>query len=539
MQPITSHAVSCAGEPAQWEGEGNSGAEAAPDDQRDIITFLTDPASYGKDVERVEIVETHVSLVFLAGDRAYKLKRAVKFPYLDFSTVERRRQACEAELALNRRTAPALYLEIRGIARTAAGDICFSSSEDAVDWVVVMQRFDQALLFDTLAKKGRLAPRLMDELADHVALFHAAAERHLDCGGAAEMADIAEVQYRCLAAVQEAGFAPEQVDGLRERWRAELAAVAALLDRRCAAGKVRRCHGDLHLGNITLVDGRPTLFDCLEFSETLASVDVLYDLAFLLMDLEHRGLAHFANRVLNRYLDRSEEDDGLAAMPLFLSLRAAIRGHVTAAALESATGAAKAAIAAEASCYLDLAHRSLRQEPCRLVAIGGVSGTGKSTLAAALAPRLGLPPGARVLRSDVTRKELLGVDPETPLPASGYTREVTSRVYDSLCRKAAIGLSGGYSVIIDAVALMPQERKSFAEVARAAAVPFTGLWLEGVEAAMASRIRGRRHDASDASPEILAEQLRHDTGVIDWVLIDARGTPDDCLAAARRTLAAR
>jgi uncharacterized protein len=509
-----------------------------PDDQHDVIAFLSDPSSYGKGVERVEIVETHISLVFIAGDRAYKLKRAVKYPYLDFSTVEHRRQACEAELALNCRTAPALYLEVRGIFRTAAGTIGFSSSAAAVDWVVVMRRFDQALLFDALAQTGGLGPRLMDELADHIALFHAAAERHLDRGGAAEMADIAETQHHCLAAARQAGFAQEHVDKLLEKWGEGLAAVAGLLDRRRAAGKVRRCHGDLHLRNICLVDGRPTLFDCLEFSETLASIDVLYDLAFLLMDLEHRQLAHFANRVLNRYLDRTDEDDGLAALPLFLSLRAGIRGHATATAMERATGAAaRAAMAAESRRYLDLAHRSLRREPCRLIAIGGVSGTGKSTLAAALAPGLGLRPGARVLRSDVIRKQLLGVDPETRLPASAYTRDVTRRVYDGLGRKAAMGLSAGYSVIIDAVSLMPEERSSFAKVARAATVPFSGLWLEGAAETMASRIRARRHDASDASPEVLAEQLRHDPGLIDWVRIDAGGGPEECLAAARHALA--
>ena len=510
-----------------------------PDDQRDVIAFLSDPSSYGKGVERVEIIETHISLVFLAGDRAYKLKRAVEFPYLDFSTVERRRQACEAELALNRRTAPALYLEVRGIVRTASGGIGFSSSGTAIDWVVVMRRFDQTLLFDALAKTGGLGPRLIDELADHVAAFHKAAERHLHRGGAAEMGDIAETQHHCLAAARQAGFAQEQVDKLLEKWGERLAAVGGLLDRRRAAGKVRHCHGDLHLRNICLVDGRPTLFDCLEFSEVLASIDVLYDLAFLLMDLEHRGLPHFANRVLNRYLDRTEEDDGLAAMPLFLSLRAAIRGHVTATALERASGAAaNAEMTSEARRYLELAHQSLRPEPRRLIAIGGVSGTGKSTLAAGLAPRLGLRPGARVLRSDVMRKVLLGVDPETRLPANGYTREVTRRVYDAICRKAATGLSAGYSVIIDAVSLLPEERKSFAEVARAAAVSFSGLWLEGAAETMASRIRARRHDASDASPEILAAQVRHDPGLIDWVRIDASVSPEECLAAARHALAA-
>ncbi len=509
------------------------------EDQRDVIAFLKDPSSYGPGVDRVEVVETHASLVFIAGERVFKLKRAVAYPYLDFSTADLRRRACDVELILNRRTAPALYKEVRGLFRGADGAVGFSPNGEALDWVVVMWRFDQALLFDALAETGRLDRHTMDQLADHIAQFHASAEQRFDHGGAAEMAELAEVQYRCLAAPGRAGFSPDRVENIRKRWQERVAVLAALLDRRRTAGKVRHCHGDLHLRNICLYEGKPTLFDCLEFDEALASIDVIYDLAFLLMDLEHRGLEHSANRVFNRYLDRSEEDDGLAAVPFFLSLRAAIRAHVTATALEHAVHpAARAKMACDARRYLGLAERFLQPQPCRLIAIGGLSGTGKSTLAAGLAPELGLRPGARVLRSDVTRKLLLRVDPEERLPATAYTRETSAHVYDALCRKAAMGLAAGYAVVIDAVALMPEERNSFAEVARAAAVPFSGLWLEARPEAMATRIRGRVRDASDASPEILAEQLRHDAGKIDWVRIDASGRPEDCLAAARHALAA-
>ncbi len=508
------------------------------DDQRETIAFLGRADSYGPAVERVEVIETHVSLVFLAGERAYKLKRAVKLPYLDFSTAMRRGEACAVELMLNRRTAPMLYLEIRRLGRDPAGLVCFGDQGPEIDWVVAMRRFDQALLFDALAQAGKLDPGLMDRLADHIAQFHHVAERRRDRGGLAALDHIAATNHQLLAAARGAGFVGEQVASILGKWREALNATGALLEARRSAGKVRRCHGDLHLRNICLVDGEPTLFDCLEFSEALASIDVLYDLAFLLMDLEHRGLSYLANRVLNRYLDRTGEDDGLAAMPLFLSLRAGIRAHVTATALEQARNSDEAAeMADEARRYFDLAHRSLMPQPRRLVAVGGPSGSGKSTLAMGLAPELGLRPGARVLRSDVTRKLLLGAAPETRLAADAYTPEITRRVYETLRRKAAISLAAGYSVVIDAVSLRPAERQAFAEIAAKAGVPFSGLWLEAGADQMEARINTRRGDASDATPEILARQLRQDPGAMDWTRIDADAGPEQCLAAARRALA--
>jgi len=504
-----------------------------PDDQRDVIDFLSRPSSYGAAVERVDIIETHASLVFLAGDRAYKLKRAVKYSYLDFSTAEWRRVACEAELQLNRRTAPELYLEARALTRSAQGELAFGNAGPPVDWIVVMRRFDQALVFDELAKAGRLSVSSVIELTGQVAAFHQSAERRPDHGGAAALAAVVETNHGCLTAAREAGFSSERIAEVRQRSLERLAVVGAVLDRRRAEGKVRRCHGDLHLRNVCLFENRPTLFDCLEFSEELASIDILYDLAFLLMDLKHRELRDFANVVLNRYLDLTGEDDGLPAMPLFLSLRAAIRAHVTATVLERTVGSRpRPAMAAEARRYLDLSAQFLQPRSCRLIAIGGLSGAGKSTLAAALAPSL----GARVLRSDVIRKQLFGVALETRLPARAYAPQASYRVYEALRRKAEDALAAGYSVIVDAVALKPEERQSFAAVAEAAAVPFSGLWLEAPAPTMDRRLRARRRDASDASPEVLAQQLRQDSGPLDWVRVDASRGAADCLAAARRAL---
>jgi aminoglycoside phosphotransferase family enzyme/predicted kinase len=500
------------------------------------LAFLGRPSSYGPGIDRLERLETHVSVIFLAGDRAYKLKRAVKLPYLDFSTAERRHAACAAELRLNRRTAPSLYLNLRRVGLDATGEVGFVDEGSTLDWVIVMRRFDQEALFDALARKGGLNGPLLDALADHIAEFHAAAEVRPDHGGARALAAIAETNHEVLAALPAGIFAIEDVEAILAKWRKALTAAGTLLESRRAAEKVRRCHGDLHLRNICLLDGKPTLFDCLEFSKALASIDILYDLAFLLMDLEHRGLAPFANRMLNRYLDRLEEDDGLAAMPLFLSLRAGIRAHVTATALGAANDDEKTEMVGKARRYLDLANHCLEPQPARLIAIGGLSGSGKSTLAAALAPELGLRPGARLLRSDVTRKLTLGVAPEDRLPPAAYTPSINHRVYNALQAKASAALKGGYTAIIDAVALRPEERHAFAQVARRACVPFTGLWLEADPEAMAARIETRGNDASDATAEVLAQQLRQDPGPINWTCIEAGGDPAACLAAARRAL---
>ena len=519
-------------------GRGHKRAGAPiSDPQREAIAFLGDAASHPGAAGPVETIETHISIVFLAGNRAYKLKRAVKFPYADFSTAELRRAACAAELRLNRRTAPQLYLEVRAIRRRPDGTIGWADEGEPLDWVVAMRRFDQDQLLENAAAAGGLTAPLMLALSAHLAEFHDGADIRRDQGGAA-MTALVETNIRCLREAGGAGFDPARIDRVEARLREEAARCRALLDRRRDEGKVRRCHGDLHLRNICLIDGRPVLFDAIEFSDEIATIDVLYDLAFLLMDLGHRGHRDFANLVLNRYLDLTGEDDGLAAMPLFLGLRAIIRAHVgiTAARHGSAAGDPEAALAA-ARGYLDMAERALEPQPPRLVAIGGLSGSGKSSLALRLAPELGVPPGARVLRSDVLRKRRFGLEPETALPPEGYAEEVTALVYRDLCTGAAAALEAGYSAIIDAVALRPEERRAFADAARAAGVPFTGLWLDAPAETMRARIGARRGDASDATAEVLARQLSADPGALDWTRIDAGGDPDATLAGARRGLA--
>jgi aminoglycoside phosphotransferase family enzyme/predicted kinase len=501
-------------------------------DQAAVIAFLSDPASHGG--AAVQRIDTHASIVFLASDRAFKLKRAVRFSYLDYSTPTLREQACRAELALNRRTAPELYEEVCPITRAPDGRLSLGGMGAALDWVVVMRRFDQETLFDRMAERRQLSDQLMFDLAEQIARFHAAAEIDQESGGYPGMAATTASDARNLRAAVPATLDAAAVEALIAATQAELARLAPLLEARRRAGRVRHCHGDLHLRNICIVAGRPTLFDGVEFSRLISNTDVLYDLAFLLMDLHVRALDALGNAVFNRYLDLQDESDGLPALPLFLSVRAAIRAHVSAAAAPQQEPDAQARTRDEARRYLVHAGDLLQPRPPRLIAIGGLSGTGKSTVAYGLAPELGAVPGARVLRSDVIRKRLFDAALTDRLPASAYRAEVGARVFQRMREEAAAALAGGRSVIADAVYARAAERDAIAAVAQAAKAPFVGLWLDAPAETLEARIAARRGDASDATATVLRRQLTYDLGRIDWHRVDAGRPAVNVIAAARR-----
>ncbi|MDQ2106376.1 phosphotransferase, partial [Azospirillum isscasi] len=333
-----------------------------------VAAFLADPASHGG--AAVERVETHAAIVFLAGDRAYKLKRAVRYPYLDYSTAARRRAACVEELRLNRRTAPSLYLGLESVVRRAGGALAFGGEDGeggtALDWLVVMRRFPQDALMDRMAERGGLTDGLIRDLADAVTAFHRKAEPRPDGGGAAAMREVVEGSVAELRASPSL-FPPERVERLAAASADALARLTPLLEERRRGGFVRHGHGDLHLRNIVVLDGKPVLFDGIEFDERLAVVDVAYDLAFLLMDLERRGLRPLGNALLNRSLDATEDYAALALLPLFLSARAAIRAKIAAAAAALHPGdAAAQGLEREAAAYLEHALASLEPPPPRL-----------------------------------------------------------------------------------------------------------------------------------------------------------------------------
>jgi aminoglycoside phosphotransferase family enzyme/predicted kinase len=517
-------------------GEANS-------DQAAVLDFMASPEAYGEAAGPVDRVETHASVVFLAGFRAYKIKRAVKYPFLDFSTLEKRHRALLNELALNRRTAPQLYLEVIPITIGKNANFFLNGEGEPKEWALVMRRFDQAKLYDRMAEEGRLPLEVMPRLAHVIADFHRGANRFLapEASVAALLAVLKDNETEL--ARQADAFPADALATVNRGSRDALAALALLLRARASGGYVRHCHGDLHLRNIVEIDGEPVLFDAIEFDDAIATVDVLYDLAFLLMDLGARGLRAHANAVLNAYLEASGDTAnliGLAALPLFLSTRAMIRAKVE-LLRASLDPKSREEVRRRATAYVLLALDYLERQRPQLIAIGGLSGTGKSSVAHALAPHLGVFPGAVHVRSDVERKRLYGVGAEERLPRPAYAAEVSDIVY-TMCRKRALmALEGGHSVIVDAVHAKKEERDDIAEIAARAGATFTGIWLDAPVETMRQRIAARTGDVSDATPAVLDEQLAFDIGPQTFAVIDA-GRPFDevvasCLEVTRSKLA--
>ncbi|TKD40802.1 MAG: aminoglycoside phosphotransferase [Mesorhizobium sp.] len=487
------------------------------EDQESVAAMLMDPAAYGE-TGPVEAIETHISRIFLVGQRAYKIKRAVRLPYVDFSTAVLRLAACEKEVELNSKTAPGLYLGVRRITREAGGELAFDGSGELVDAAIEMVRFDQSKLLDRMAVGGELTPALMTAVARMIVRYHRVAPEIHRGSGSSNLAGV--------LAINEAGFATShvfeqaEIKAFNGIFRTALARHCELLDRRETAGRIRRCHGDLHLRNICLFDGEPRLFDCIEFNDQIASIDVLYDLAFLLMDLWHRGFPELANLVMNRYLDEADDEDGFILLPFFMAVRAAVRAHVTATQIEEGS-ADSGGLIAEARSYFELARTLLQARPPRLIAIGGLSGSGKTAVAEALAAHVGAPPGARIVESDRIRKAMHGVPAETKLPDRAYRPDVSDRVYREMAWRADLILSEGGSVIADAVFDRPADRDRIEKAANDRGVAFAGFWLEADPLVLWRRVSERRGGPSDATIDILSRQLQRKATPSTWRKVDA------------------
>ncbi len=453
------------------------------------------------------VIETSCATVVLRGDEAFKLKKSVDFGFLDFSTAEKRREALMRELQFNRRAAPDIYREVIAIDGES---------------VLVMRRFDTtAVLGEQSLGTEDWAPdlTLMQELGETVAEFHAQSvvcrdRNHLEnikytidsnrkniaLFGDELGADVAAYEREILAAYE--GLRPD-------------------IGARFEAGCMRHCHGDLHLGNILIEAGRPVLFDCIEFNEHLMQVDVLYDLAFLLMDLWVRGHRTAANRVMNAWLDRAARlegeaglYEGLKLLPLYMSARAGVRCHVVANVGEMD----------KARRYLEAARQFLHSADAAISAVGGLSGSGKSTYSRAVAAHKGRAPGAVVLRSDELRKRLWRWPPYEALPAEAYQPEESARVHAHMFSLGETAARAGQAVIFDATFRDKALRDQAEAAASEAEVSFDGTWLEAGAALRAQRVAARLRDVSDATVEVAAGQEGIDPATISWQIIrmDAR-----------------
>ena len=493
--------------------------------QREVFDFLADPATHGgADVRRID---THAAVVFLAGDRALKVKRAIRFPFLDYSTLAKRKAFCDEEIKINRPSAPQIYRRIVAITRGNDGSFSIDGDGLPVEYAVEMERFDERLTLDHLAQAGALDPVLVVDLADAIAASHRTASATAVDRWICSVPSIIAENTSAFRAVCLPADAINELDA---RSQTEFSRIRARLKERGRLGFVRRCHGDLHLANIVLIGHKPVLFDAIEFDPAIASVDILYDLSFTLMDLLHYGRRLEANIFLNRYLTTTFEDnlDEIAALPLFMSMRAAIRANVLLARL-GGSHTDEATIRVAARSYFALARQLISPASPTLVAVGGLSGTGKTVLARALADAIEPPPGALILRSDVMRKQYFQAHETQRLPTTAYQPEATAIIYQILTERAGRILSQGHSVILDAVFAKPAERHSVAAIARKLNLPFVGFFLVSDLTNRMKRVGQRVGDASDATLDLVRHQENYDIGLLDWHMIDASGTSQQTL----------
>ena len=499
-------------------------------EEREICAFLLNPATHGVEGQKVEAVETHIARVFLIGDDAYKLRKRIHLRFVDFSSLHARHAAAVREMEINKPHAPNIYLGLVPITRTSDGQLSLGGHGEIVEWAVHMRRFPQEAVLSRREEQGPLSEDLAKALADMVARYHQDSPIASGCDGARIMAPVVEqlssaFSYGHSALADQLGSAFEHIK--------------PMLIERGNAGCVRRCHGDFHLGNIVLIDEHPVPFDALEFSEALATIDVLYDLAFLLMDLEARGDRQAANVVLNAYASFEPiggEIEGLACLPLFLACRAGVRAVVAMARTEQVEEDQQAELRAVIKRNARLAEKYLSPPPPLLVAIGGLSGTGKSTVATQVARMLGRSPGALHLRSDVERKRLFGVPETQRLDRQHYRLGTAQRVYGIVDEKARRAIESGQAVIVDAVFAKEDERASIGAVAQAAGCPFVGIWLNAPSDTLIARVEARHGDASDADRKVVREQLGYDLGGIAWHLVDTSGTIEESVEGVRRAL---
>ncbi|MCC7326414.1 MAG: AAA family ATPase [Burkholderiales bacterium] len=478
-----------------------------------LAARLREPRCFPHPVHDIERVETHISWVVLAGDYAYKLKKPLDLGFLDFSTLEKRRAACEDELRLNRRTAPELYLDVVAITGTQE-EPRIGGDGPVLDYAVRMRRFDRALEFDRLLLADKLLPEHIDELSRLVARFHATvpAAAPSDACGTPEMALAnANDNFAHVLALAHAPDIAARLAALRQWTLDTQLRIAPLMRLRQREGFVRECHGDLHLANIVLHEGAVVVFDCIEFNPAMRWIDVMAEIAFTVMDLNHRARPDLAQRFLNGYLEATGDYAGLGVLRFYLVYRAMVRAKIAAIrATQSNDAATSARDHADFRAHLDLAVEFTRADPPAMLITCGPSGSGKSYLAALLA---GTGEWIRV-RSDVERKRLSGLaagERSASAPGAGlYATTMNERTYARLAELAATVVEAGYPVIIDATFLERKQRCAFRKLAASLGIGFAILAPQVPVELMRERVQtraARGADTSEATVAVLERQL--------------------------------
>ncbi|AEG02725.1 AAA family ATPase [Methylomonas methanica] len=465
-----------------------------------LIESLKNPARYPHPAESIRLLETHISWVLLAGDFVYKIKKPVDFGFLDFSELAQRHLFCREELRLNRRLAPGLYLAVVGIGGSPRQPVF--DAEPAFEYAVKMQRFAEEDLLDHVLARGALTRQHMQSLAITLAEFHAGlppAVADSGYGDADAVALPARQNFQQLALLLDESHAA-RLAGLQAASEQEFASCRGLFDQRLRAGQVRECHGDLHLGNIVLLDGQPTPFDGIEFNPALRWIDVMNDIAFLLMDLQQRLRPNLAYAFLDAYLQASGDYGGLSVLRFYLGYRAMVMAKVSAIRAAQLGGQHGLGLCRG---YLDLAERFYRAPQPGLLITHGLPGCGKTTVSQLILERLGF---IRI-RSDVERKRLFGIQPQqashSDLGGGIYSPEATVKTYRHLLQLAGDILRSGFSVIVDAAFLKQAERGQFLSLAAQLNMPFAIVDIGIDEALQRQRINQRRNDASEADNTVL------------------------------------
>ena len=483
--------------------------------ERALVEALQDPRLYDHPVQRFSVVETHISWVLLTGLYAYKIKKPVDFRFADFSTLKRRQFYCQEELRLNRRLAPDLYLAVLKITGSAESPR-WGGEGDAVEYAVKMREFSQEALLSEVAARRALAVHHIDELVAVLAAFHVQlppADSATPFGSPDQVHHWARENFTHIWPWMREPDAIRDLERLRDWTEQEFAYRRQQFKSRKDQGFIRECHGDLHLGNMALFDGRIRLFDCIEFNEHLRWIDVISEAAFVIMDLRDRGYPTLSCRFLNRYLQSTGDYAGAGVLRYYLVYRALVRAKV--AVLRLAQGGLTrrqvADIWQEHHGYVKLALGFSQDKRAALIITYGVSGSGKSTVAAALAESL----GAIVVRSDVERKRLYGfrptADTHSALQGGIYSAEATRLTYERLCLSAASAVDSGWPVIVDATFLRRSERDRLRQLAIGLRLPFCILDCTACEGMLQERVSRRAQEGeriSEAGPAVLAEQLR-------------------------------